>query len=332
MNNMDVIARKVSPIPSIVSAFLVAFICAFPQVKLHDPIPLLMERFVKGAGWIEIVLLSLYAAWLTNLLLNAKNIQAIRQRVWMLFSIVFFTQAILGLLGVPKLLMTGELHLPIPAIILAGPIYRGEGFFMPILFMSTLILGGPIWCSWLCYLGAWDFYASKSNTTSPLVNYRLLLRFGIIITIIVIAILLRVLDIIPMYAAILGILFGIGGIVVMIAMSRRKGVMAHCTFYCPMGLLATIIGKVNPLRIRIQKGCTSCHVCTHVCKYGALTKATIQKRRPGITCTLCGDCISVCKHKQINFTFPFLSIEKTKTVFIVIVVTLHTVFLGFARL
>jgi hypothetical protein len=33
---------------------------------MHDPLPLLAERFIKGGGWIEIFFLSLYSAWLVE--------------------------------------------------------------------------------------------------------------------------------------------------------------------------------------------------------------------------------------------------------------------------
>ena len=56
----------------------------------------------------------------------------------------------------------GEMHLPVPALILAGPLYRGEGFFMLFLFLSTVLIVGPAWCSWLCYVGAWDNVSSCS--------------------------------------------------------------------------------------------------------------------------------------------------------------------------
>ena len=33
---------------------------------------------------------------------------------------------------------------------------RGGGLFMAILFSASVLLVGPAWCSWLCYIGAWD--------------------------------------------------------------------------------------------------------------------------------------------------------------------------------
>ncbi len=81
----------------------------------------------------------------------------------MFFSMVFFAQLLLGLAGIEKLLMTGKLHLPVPALIIAGPLFRGEGVFMLILFAATVLLVGPAWCSYLCYIGAWDNYAATAQ-------------------------------------------------------------------------------------------------------------------------------------------------------------------------
>ena len=75
----------------------------------------------------------------------------------------FFGQLALGIFADPIFLMTGKLHLPIPAVILAGPLYRFEGLFMPILFISTLLLSGPAWCSQLCYFGAFDAWSAGEN-------------------------------------------------------------------------------------------------------------------------------------------------------------------------
>ena len=79
-----------------------------------------------------------------------------RKYTWFVFSVVFFSQLLLGLLVSDKFLMTGKLHLPVPMMILAGPIYRGHTSVMTILFLSTVILSGPAWCSHLCYFGAID--------------------------------------------------------------------------------------------------------------------------------------------------------------------------------
>jgi len=63
--------------------------------------------------------------------------------------------------------MTGKLHLPTPSMILAGPAYRREIGFMTWLFLSTIILNGPAWCSHLCYMVSLDYFFVHSSGKSP---------------------------------------------------------------------------------------------------------------------------------------------------------------------
>lgn len=320
--------------PAATAFFLVLGIGAFPQLKLHDPIPLLAERFIKGAGWIELLLLAVYAAWLVGILLKTPATDHIRRNAWTGFSIVFFTQAAIGLAGVTRFLMTGNLHLPIPAMIVAGPLFRGEPtLFMPILLSITLLVAGPAWCSWFCYMGAWDYNASRAKPAPGMaVKHPFIIRAIILAAVCVGAIVLRSAGVPTPVAAGTGILFGLAGIAIMVTISRRRGVMVHCTAWCPIGLIATIGGRINPFRIRIGQGCTRCHSCAEKCRYGALTHTTIRNRTPGLTCTLCGDCLSTCSGSHIGYRFPGLRGDTPKKVFMVIVVTIHVLFLGFGRI
>lgn len=317
------------------AAFLLVFtIGAFPQIKMHDPIPLLAERFLPGAGWVELLLLAIYAAWLVEKLLSAKTTDRIRRNVWIGFSIVFFVQAALGAAGVAKLLMTGTLHLPVPAMIVAGPFFRGElSPFMPILLGVTLLFAGPAWCGWFCYLGSWDFLASRAKAAPGLLTrHTIAVRIAVFFALCGGAVVLRIVGVPTMVAAALGILFGTGGVAVMLLLSRKRGVMVHCTAYCPIGLIATVAGKISPFRVRIGEGCTKCLSCIRACRYGALTPETIRARSPGLTCTLCGDCLPGCPHAQIGYRFPGLDAMAAKRAFFVIVVAIHALFLGFGRI
>lgn len=317
-----------------IAFLLVALIGAFPYVKIDDPIPLLAERFIKGAGWVELFALALYGSWLTGKLTNAKSTARIRRNVWVAFSCVFFAQVILGLAGIDKMLMTGTLHLPVPAMIIAAPLYRGEwSHFMPILLGITMFLAGPAWCSWFCYLGSADLLASQvtSAPEAPLKNPfvpRLIVLAGVIAT----PVIMRVSGV-PLAGAIAaGALFGAAGIAVMLISSRKRGIMIHCTAYCPIGLITTTAGKLNPFRIRIGSKCTRCHACIRSCRYGALSPEAIIRHTPSLTCTLCGDCIAACESSQLQYHFPFLTSVQAKNVFLVIVVVIHTLFMGFGRL
>jgi hypothetical protein len=230
---------------------LTAGLLAVIQLKVARPM-LLAERFVPGAGWAELLLLAVYAAWLAGRMQDPSASARWRRRVWSLFSAVFFGQLLLGLAGFERLLMSGKLHLPIPALIVAGPLYRGEGLFMPILFVSTLLLVGPAWCSHLCYVGSWDLaFASRQRHPKPLPRWRERARVAMLATVALAAIVLRLLGASPMVAAGVAIGFAVAGIGVMALVSRRTGSMAHCTLWCPIGLLSVILGKLSPFRMRI---------------------------------------------------------------------------------
>ncbi len=294
---------------------------------------LILERFLPGLGWLEILLLGGYASFITSKMLDPGQSAKWRSRIWRLFSLVFFGQLILGLLGLDVFLMSGKLHLPIPALIVAGPIFRGEGLFMPILFASTLALVGPAWCSHLCYFGGLDDFASKRKSIpQPMPSWAKAFRWGILTLVILSAFLLRGLGVSGMVAVLCAAAFGIVGIALMIFWSRKSGYMAHCVNYCPIGLIANILGKLNPFRVKIGKGCTQCMACTTSCRYGALGTADILKGKVGFTCTLCGDCISSCKHGQLSYSFPGLKSSVARTFFIVLVVSIHAAFLGLARI
>ena len=321
-------------IPSVASFIAVIVLSSFPHIKMEYPIPLIAERLLPGSGWIEIVLLGLYAGWLSGKLAGTRDTSSLRSKVWTFFSVVFFLQLVVGISGFPLFLMTGKLHLPVPAMIIAGPVYRGVfSFFMPILLLITIVVAGPAWCSWFCYFGNWDLIASRTaragkfNRTDSLI-----IRLGILIILMVTAFLLDRSRTSGVVAITGGSLFGLIGIGVMVVLSRKKGVMYHCTHYCPIGLVTTFAGKVNPFRIKIDNECTECQSCVKSCRYGALTPERIRKKHPGITCTLCGDCISACPAEQIEYRFPGLKPQTARTFFLVTVVVIHTLFLGFGRI
>lgn len=319
-------------IAALSAAAITAALLAIVQWKVRTPM-LIAERFVTGAGWIEIVALSVYAAWITNHILDIRRSSVWRRRLWAIFSTVFFGQLLLGLAGFEKFLMTGKLHIPVPAMIVGGPLYRGHGLFMPILFTITVVLVGPAWCSFLCYIGAWDSgFAHRTKRPQALPGWRKHVRAVLLAGVIGTAIGLNLAGVNAAFAAAAGIAFGVVGVVVMAVASRRTGSMVHCVAYCPMGLLATTLGKVSPFRMRILPQCDQCGACTKVCRYDALSAEDIRRRRPGWSCTLCGDCQRACRDRFIEYRFPGLSSGQARTVFLVLVVALHAVFLGVARI
>ena len=294
---------------------------------------LILDRFLPGSGWAEIAALATYSAFLTARLVTGPETARLRLAIWLGFSIVFFAQLVIGVLGADRFLMTGRLHVPVPAVVIAGPLYRGERLFMPILFAATLILVGPAWCSWLCYVGAWDGLAATARRASrSLTGAWRVARVALGVATPVSGVLLRLAGVDGLSAALVAVGFGIAGAGVMAAVSTRRGTMMHCTSICPLGLVGNLVGKISPFRIRIEPGCTACGRCTPVCRYAALDQERIRRRSPGLTCTLCGDCVPSCREGFIRFGFLGLRPESARALFLTLVAALHAVFLGVARI
>jgi len=314
------------------TALFVLFLLIPVQLKVANPM-LLLERFVPGGGWLEIVLIALYGALVAYHMQDPAKVQTWRRYTWLAFSVVFFSQLILGLSGFESFLMTGKLHLPIPMMIVAGPIYRGHLSVMSILFVSTLVLSGPAWCSHLCYFGAIDSISARGKTRrSPLRN-KWALKSTVLLLVIAAAIVLRTLKVPTPTATLLAIGFGVIGLGLILLVSRKEGRMVHCTAYCPVGTVVNLTRFVNPFRLTIdQSSCTDCMACTSKCKYDALKRKDIAARKPGLTCTLCGDCLSSCHTGSIQYRFPGLSARRARNLYLLITISLHAATMALARI
>ena len=315
-----------------VIVFILTFILlAFVQLKVEKPM-LLAERFLKGSGWVEILLISCYGAFIVNKMKDPMNVPKWRKIAWTTFSLVFFTQLIIGLSGFDKFLMTGKLHLPIPMMILAGPIYRGQLSVMTILFLSTVILTGPAWCSQLCYFGAFDNLSSGGKTSKEILRNKGAIKSTVLILVIAMAIILRWLNVSMFISTLIAIAFGVGGILIMIFFSLKRKKMVHCVMYCPIGTLVNIFKHVNPFRMYIDQSCTLCMNCTKFCKYDALNPSDIKNSKPSITCTLCGDCLAGCHHNSIKYKFLKMKPEQARNLYLVLTISLHAACLALARI
>ncbi len=296
---------------------------------------LLAERFFHNGGWIEIFFLEIYSVTLTYIILYKEQIKKVRIRYWLFFSVIFFSQLILGLLVSEKFLMSGKLHFPIPALIIAGPVYRGGGnLFMPILLLSTIVILGPAWCSHLCYIGAWDALAARhKKKPKPFSRkFSMIFRYSMLVGVILVAYLMNRLGVSVVVATTFAILFGILSLALMYLFSWRFGYMFHCTTFCPIGSLVTLLSKLYPARIRIDHNtCTFCNLCTVSCRYNALSPQDIKKGVAGWNCTLCGDCLDSCHANSIYLSF-FGSKKNAWEYYIAAVIGVHTVFLALARI
>ncbi|MGL5226705.1 MAG: 4Fe-4S binding protein [Bacteroidales bacterium] len=318
---------------SILTFILTLALLTIVQVKPRQPL-LLGERLFLYGGWIQVLLFSVYAGFIGWKMSDREDRKIWRGRIWMLFSIVFFSQLILGICIDTIFLMSGKLHFPIPGLILAGPVYRFEIGFMPILLISTILLSGPAWCSQLCYFGAFDHYASTRTKRRPKYTqkHKNSIRISVLILILSSAFILRMLNINEPYVSVLAVLFGFIGIGFMLFFSRKKGVMTHCSSFCPIGTVVSISKKVSPFRFQLNADCTQCMKCIKECKYDALNISNIKKGQIGYNCTYCGDCLSACHHQALEYKFPGLSRFNAENLWIIITVTLHACFMAIARI
>jgi ferredoxin-type protein NapH len=320
-----------SALPLAVFSF-VFLLLSMVQLKMKLPM-LIVERFIRGAGWFEIAAIAVYAAFVTYKMQDPVNVPRWRSITWITFSTVFFIQLILGLSGLEKFLMTGRLHLPIPMMILGGPLYRGQTSVMTFLFLSTIILSGPAWCSHLCYFGAFDaLVASGGKTPRGALKNKIAIKSTVMLLVIFTIILLRWFNVPVLWATILAITFGTGGMAVIIFISGKKRRMIHCVMYCPIGSLVNVLKYANPFRMYIDSNCSLCMKCSSFCKYDALNPHDIKNKKPSFSCTYCGDCLAACRDNSIKYKYLKLSPTASRNLYLFFTISLHAVFLALARL
>ncbi len=316
-----------------VAVFLfTTFVLSMVQIKLTENPLLLAERFLPRAGWAELLFFALYGAFVAYKMQDPLNVPKYRKITWTIFTVVFFGQLILGLSGFESFLMTGKLHLPIPMMIIAGPLHRAQLSVMTILFLSTVILTGPAWCSHLCYFGAMDNLAAGGKTKSARLKNRKAIKSTILVLVIAFALIFRWLNVPVLYTTILAATFGVVGILIIIFVSRRKKKMVHCSLYCPIGTVVSILKPVNPFRMYIDSSCDVCLKCTSLCKYDALSVSDIKNKKPGFGCTYCGDCLSACPQTAIKYKFFNLKPETARNLYLFLTISIHAAFLALAKL
>lgn len=299
---------------------------------------LLLERFWPGWGGLQVFLLSCYSAFMAGWLMKPKRTPKVRKMIWLGFSAVFFGQLLLGLLGFERLLMSGQLHVPAPAFIIFSPLYRGEmSFFMPILVLAATILAGTSWCSFLCYFGPFDALASGSNKKAAPWPDRLRpwLRYGRLAVLLVGALTAVGLGV---WGASFNVvmIFTAGFILIsfglMLGLSRKYSAALHCSAFCPLGLLISLLGRLSPWRIRVKTDlCTDCRKCEDVCDYKAITAADRRRGRTRLRCSMCRDCLERCSARAIYVWSPLFSERLGPFVLTAIISILHVLFLAAAR-
>ncbi len=318
---------------AILTAVAIAVLLSMVQITTDPPL-LLGERWFVGGGWLQIILAAAAGGWLYTRMYPVSTRSRWRKRTWLFFTLIFFTQLLLGLCLDPVFLLSGELHFPVPDLILGGAIYRWQIGFMPLLFLITVLLSGGAWCHQLCYFGALDAWAArKADHVHPLdSSRRQQIRLSILTLFIIVALSLRLFGVSALWATVWAAGVGGLGLCVLLFGSFPRRQMIHCTLYCPLGTAVSYIKQFSPWRFRITDRCTGCLRCTAHCPYGALTRSDIQQGKPGRSCTLCGDCLPHCPHQALGYHFPGLKTSTAERLWLSVGVTLYVCFLMLARI
>lgn len=327
--------RGIAAVAFVLTAALLSIVNSVPENPL-----LLAERLFPGiGGWLQVGGVSLYSGFLCYKMAGREERKKWRLRAWTLFSLFFYGQLILGLTADSLFLLTGKLHLPIPAMILAAPVYRFSSWFMIILFLSTILLTGPAWCSQLCYFGAADANAASIGSKkrrgflkSAAFKHKLKIKPVVLLTMVLAALVLRITGTGSSIATLCGLAAGVLGLLLVVFATTRNGMMINCTLYCPIGTIVGYAKKISPFRFVVNDNCTGCNACIPNCSYMALTPESLSKKKTGATCTYCGDCLVACRHNGLEYRFAWLDPKNAERLWIVATVVLHSVFLAVARI
>ena len=317
------------------AVFMAVFLSLYYIRKSAPFEMLLLERFFPGLGMAEVFLAAWYGSFAAGLLADRKKSRKARTRLWLIFAFLFFAQFALGLLGVSQMLLTGRLHVPIPAFILYGSVFRGSLNAMPFIVLISTLLLGSAWCSMLCYFGPFDALAAKGKTPRPLP--RLLQgalcwgRPAVLAVGIGAAFLLKHIGMSTGTAVSLACAYAFLSLLAMAALSRRYGGMVHCTAFCPMGFAVSWLGRLSPWRLRVDSSsCNGCGACEKVCRWRAITPESRSKGRALPRCTLCRDCIGICRKNAISLRCAGLAPQVSEQLFVGVLASLHAIFLACA--
>ena len=291
---------------------------------------MLLPRFFASGASLQALLMALYAGHVFSQLQQHGHHSMKRLRLWMIFSLVFFGQLILGLFVDSKFLMTGKLHWPIPGLIISANILELKFSVMFVILTISFILAGPSWCSHLCYVGAIDHWLStKRKSSTKIRQLSLTWRYFFLLLFIIIPIIYLLIGAPTLIvASTLGIVIILS--LVFFAYSYTSGKMQHCSLLCPIGTVHSLLAKLHPYRIAIGKNCDRCLKCIKTCPYRAIDLIALEKHQAHANCTLCLECLDHCH--QHSLTLARGKKAANKKSFLAIIAILHVLFLAFARI
>ncbi len=200
-----------------------------------------------------------------------------------------------------------------------GDIYKTALIGMGIVLLFYLIVGGRVFCSWVCPLNMVTDLAHSMRKRLNIVRGRTLdksARYWILATVLVVTIVTGVTSfevINPIAMLHRGLIFGMGiGWVVVLAVFLLDLLVFYrgwCSHLCPLGAFYSLVGKLSLVRVRFSdRLCDGCGDCFPVCAEAHVLTPSVRDREPVIlsgNCTNCGNCIDICPPGALKFGLRF---------------------------
>lgn len=193
-----------------------------------------------------------------------------------------------------------------------------------IVLVAYLLIGGRVYCSWVCPVNpvtdaaAWLRTRLRLGASAPLKRET---RYAVLTASLLVSALTSVVAwelVNPVSILHRGLLFGMGlGWIVITAIFLFDLLVARhgwCGHFCPVGAFYGLIGQVSPLRVvaRRRSQCNDCMDCYGVCPEPQVITPALKGAKkavgPVITagaCTHCGRCIDVCSKNVFEFGIRF---------------------------
>jgi polyferredoxin len=190
---------------------------------------------------------------------------------------------------------------------------------MVVIWLAVSILVGRAWCSWVCFYGGWEDGCSRlSRKARVKLNPKWKwCSFAVLILVVLTSIEFAT----PTYCIFLcpfkacsefmevstplvvieTIVFALlfAGLVLVLPFLTKK--RTQCTMLCPFGAFQSLVDKINPFRIRIdKKDCVNCKKCLNSCPVMSITENSLANGDTGLTCVKCGKCMDICPKKCIT--------------------------------
>jgi ferredoxin-type protein NapH len=184
-----------------------------------------------------------------------------------------------------------------------------------IMLVFYAIVGGRVWCSWVCPINMVTDLANWLRIKLGITNtipVKRNLRYAVMVMALVLSVLTGVAAfewVSPISMVHRGLIYGIGagwtavlGIFLFDLLILKHG---WCGHLCPLGAFYGVVGKVAQLRIDFNTPtCTHCGECAKVCPEPQvlnLKKASEAGMVASGECTNCGRCITVCPEDTLSF-------------------------------